>query len=184
MRLLSRGATATRRPERSAMMPSSATCLGCIPALFCPRKMPARHDKALQLRPNRTMRHDMHRSRLCALLIDCKISDVDEAARFWAKVLGCPVDLNHWGSRGNYRMLETPPDEPVVQIQRVDHESRVHLDIETDDIPAEVARLEKLGAHVVDRLERWLVMQAPTGQRFCVVRVQRPGFPKNANQWD
>ena len=117
----------------------------------------------------------MHHSRLCALLIDCKTSDVDEAARFWAKALGRPVDLNHWGSRGNYRMLETPPDEPVVQIQRVDHESRVHLDIETDDIPAEVARLEKLGAHVVDRLERWVVMQAPTGQRFCVVRVQRPG---------
>ena len=109
---------------------------------------------------------------------------MDEAASFWAKALGRPVDLNHWGSRGNYRMLETPPDEPVVQIQRVDHESRVHLDIETDDIRAEVARLERLGAHVVDRLERWVVMQAPTGQRFCVVRVQRPGFPKNANQWN
>jgi hypothetical protein len=27
-------------------------------------------------------------------------------------------------------------------------------------------------------------MEAPTGQRFCVVRVQRPGFPKNANRWD
>jgi hypothetical protein len=26
-------------------------------------------------------------------------------------------------------------------------------------------------------------MQAPSGQRFCVVRVQRPGFPKNANSW-
>jgi Glyoxalase-like domain len=78
----------------------------------------------------------------------------------------------------------TPPDEPIVQIQRVEHESRVHIDIETDDIPAEVARLEKLGAKVVDRLERWVVMQAPTGQRFCVVRVQRPGFPKNANRWD
>lgn len=126
----------------------------------------------------------MHQSRLCALLIDCNTSDVDEAACFWAMALGRPVDLNHWGSRGNYRMLQTPPDEPVVQIQRVDHESRVHLDIETDDIPAEVARLEKLGAHVVVRLRRWVVMQAPTGQRFCVVRVQRPGFPRNANQWD
>ena len=81
-------------------------------------------------------------------------------------------------------MLDTPQDEPIVQIQRVEHESRVHIDIETDNIPAEVARLEKLGAHVVDRLERWVVMQAPTGQRFCVVRVQRPGFPKNANSWD
>ena len=51
-------------------------------------------------------------------------------------------------------------------------------------IATEVARLERLGAKVVDRLERWVVMQAPTGQRFCVVRVQRPGFPKNANRWD
>jgi hypothetical protein len=126
----------------------------------------------------------MHRSRLCAMLIDCDTSDVDEAANYWSQALGRAVDLNHPGSRGNYRMLETPPDEPIVQIQRVDHESRVHIDIETDDIPAEVARLEKLGAMVLDRLERWVVMQAPTGQRFCVVRVQRPGFPKNANAWD
>jgi catechol 2,3-dioxygenase-like lactoylglutathione lyase family enzyme len=126
----------------------------------------------------------MHHSRLCAVLIDCKTSNVEEAADFWGAALGREVDANHPGSRGNYRMLEDQPDEPIVQIQRVDHESRVHIDIETDDIPAEVARLEKLGARVVDRLERWVVMQAPTGQRFCVVRVQRPGFPKNANRWD
>jgi hypothetical protein len=126
----------------------------------------------------------MHHSRLCAVLIDCKVSDVDEAAGFWGNALGRKVDLKHPGSRDKYRMLETPPDEPIVQIQLVEHESRVHLDIETDDITAEVMRLEKLGAIVVDRLERWTVMQAPTGQRFCVVRVQRPGFPKNANRWD
>ena len=126
----------------------------------------------------------MHYSRLCAVLIDCKTSDVDEAARFWADALGRPLDLDHPRSRGNYRMLETPPDEPIVEIQRVKHESRVHIDIETDDIPAEVGRLEKLGAQVVDRLARWVVMQAPTGQRFCVVPVQRPGFPKNASRWD
>ena len=125
----------------------------------------------------------MHHSRLCAILIDCNASDVDEAARFWAQALGRPVDLEHPGSRGNYRMLATPPDEPIVQIQRVSHESRVHLDIEADDIPAEIARLEKLGATVVERLERWVVMQAPTGQRLCIVRVQRPGYPKNANTW-
>lgn len=126
----------------------------------------------------------MHTSRLCALLIDCNTSNVDEAARFWSEALGRAVDCEHAGSRGNYLMLETPLDEPIVQIQRVDHDSRVHLDIETDDIPAEVARLKTLGATVVERLQRWVVMQAPTGQRFCVVRVQRPGFPKNANQWD
>jgi predicted enzyme related to lactoylglutathione lyase len=125
----------------------------------------------------------MHQSRLCAILIDCNTADVDAAARFWAQALGRPVDSEHAGSRGNYRMLETPPDEPIVQIQRVAHESRVHLDIESDDISAEVSRLEKLGATVVERLERWVVMQAPTGQRFCIVRVQRPGYPKNANTW-
>jgi catechol 2,3-dioxygenase-like lactoylglutathione lyase family enzyme len=126
----------------------------------------------------------MHYSRLCALLIDCNTPDIDQAASFWAEALGRPIDLDHPGSRGAYRMLDTPQDEPIVEIQCVAHESRVHVDIETDNIPAEVARLEKLGAHVVDRLERWVVMQAPTGQRFCVVRVQRPGFPKNANRWD
>jgi predicted enzyme related to lactoylglutathione lyase len=126
----------------------------------------------------------MHRSRLCAVLIDCRSSDIDAAARFWGEALGRPLDLNHPSSRGNYRMLETQPDEPIVEIQRVDHESRVHIDIESDDIPAEVARLEKLGASVVSRLESWVVMQAPTGQLFCVVRVQRPGFPKNAHRWD
>jgi predicted enzyme related to lactoylglutathione lyase len=126
----------------------------------------------------------MHYSRLCAVLIDCKTVDVDEAAHFWGAALGRPVDLDHPMSRDNYRMLATPTDEPIVEIQRVEHESHVHIDIETDDIPAEVRRLERLGATVVDRPERWVVMQVPTGQRFCVVRVQRPGFPKNANRWD
>jgi hypothetical protein len=125
----------------------------------------------------------VHHSRLCAVLIDCKTGDVDDAASFWAGALGRSVDPGHPATRGDYVMLETPPDEPIVQIQRVEHESRVHLDIETDDLPAEVARLEALGAKVAKRLERWVVMEAPTGQRFCVVRVQRPGFPKNANRW-
>jgi hypothetical protein len=62
-------------------------------------------------------------------------------------------------------------------------ESRVHIDIETDDIPAEVARLERLGATVDKKLERWVVMRAPSGQRFCIVRVQRDGFDKTATTW-
>jgi predicted enzyme related to lactoylglutathione lyase len=125
----------------------------------------------------------MHRSRINGLLIDCKADDVDTAARFWAEALGRPIDPDHPGTRGNYRMLETPPGELSVQIQRVDHESRVHIDIETDDIPAEVARLEKLGATIDQRMERWVVMRAPTGQRFCVVRVQRAGFTTDAMDW-
>jgi hypothetical protein len=97
----------------------------------------------------------MHHSRLCALLIDCRTPDVHRAAKFWADALDRAIDFEHPGTRGNYRMLETPPDEPIVQIQRVEHESRVHIDIETDDILAEGARLEALGADVVDRLDYW-----------------------------
>lgn len=126
----------------------------------------------------------MHRSRINGILIDCNVDDIDAAARFWAEALGRPVDRDHPGTRGNYVMLETPADEVSVQIQRVDHESRVHLDIETDDIPAEVARLERLGATVDRSMERWVVMRAPSGQRFCVVRVQRDGFQSNANSWE
>ncbi len=61
----------------------------------------------------------------------------------------------------------------VIEVQRVEHESRLHLDIESDDVEAEVARLEALGATRVSRCRSWWVMQAPTGQRFCVVRAQR-----------
>ena len=126
----------------------------------------------------------MHRSRINGILIDCNVEDIGAAAQFWAEALGRPVDHDHPGTRGNYVMLETPPGEIIVELQRVDHDSRVHIDIETDDIPAEVARLEKLGAKVHQRLERWVVMEAPTGQRFCVVRVQRDGFDEHANSWE
>jgi hypothetical protein len=50
----------------------------------------------------------MHHSRLGAVLVDCKVADLDEAARFWAEALGRPVDRSHPMSRGNYRMLEDP----------------------------------------------------------------------------
>lgn len=126
----------------------------------------------------------MHRSRINGILIDCRVDDIDAAAQFWSRALGRAVAAHHPGSRGNYRMLETPEGELSVQLQRVAHESRVHIDIETDDIPAEVARLEKLGAIVDERKERWVVMRAPSGQRFCIVRVQRRDWPKNANTWE
>jgi hypothetical protein len=124
-----------------------------------------------------------HRSRINGILIDCNVEDIEAGARFWAEALGRPINPDHPGTRGNYVMLEDRPDEISIQVQRVEHESRVHIDVETDDIPAEVARLEKLGATVDKRLERWVVMRAPTGQRFCIVRVQRDGFADDANSW-
>ena len=121
----------------------------------------------------------MHRSRINGILIDCNVNDIDAAARFWGEALGRPVDPEHPGTRNDYVMLEGRPGQISIQVQRVDHESRVHIDIET----AEVERLEKLGASVDQRMERWVVMKAPSGQRFCVVRVQREGFESDANSW-
>jgi hypothetical protein len=69
-------------------------------------------------------------------------------------------------------------------VQKVSHPSRVHLDIETDDIEAEVRRLEALGATRVVQTGSWWVMQAPTGQRFCVVRAASKGFDADARRWE
>ena len=127
----------------------------------------------------------MHPSRLGAILIDCNVADLEQATHFWARALGWPVDRDHPATQGNYRVLGTPIEEPSVEVQRGTHESRVHIDIETDDIPAQVCRLEKIGARILDCMPRWTVMQAPSGQRFCcVVRVQRHDCPKNATRWD
>jgi hypothetical protein len=60
----------------------------------------------------------------------------------------------------------------------------VHIDIESDDIDAEVERLVALGAKEISRVHTWCVLEAPTGQRFCVVRVQGKDFDRKANAWD
>lgn len=65
----------------------------------------------------------------------------------------------------------------------MEHASRVHLDIETDDIEAEVKRLVKLGAKKIGEVSSWCVMEAPTGQRFCMVRNCSPNFNEEATQW-
>lgn len=57
------------------------------------------------------------------------------------------------------------------------------LHIETDDVDAEAGRLEALGAKRVKKVRTWWVMEAPTGQRFCVVRAKGSGFAGRANRW-
>ena len=124
----------------------------------------------------------MHRSRLCAFVIDCRVEDVDAAAAFWGAALGRPV-APPTAESGDYRVLAADDAEPMLLLQKVAHESRIHLDIETDDIEAEVARLEALGARRVAFVKRWWVMESPTGQRFCVVRPQRGPLDGRGNEW-
>ena len=70
-------------------------------------------------------------------------------------------------------------------VQRVDAPARYHLDIETDDVDAEVDRLEALGAERVEKIETWWVMRDPAGLLFCVIRVQDPAtFEVHARAWE
>lgn len=126
----------------------------------------------------------MHKSRLSTLVIDCEAENLEVAEAFWGKALG--YGLKHRNEPGdeNYTQLDSPAEELKILLQRVDHPSRVHLDIETDDIEAEVSRLESLGAKKIAQIKRWWVMEAPTGHRFCVVRPQRSGFDEDANVWE
>src|SRR5262245_49605948 len=121
----------------------------------------------------------MHKSRLVAIGIDCQGTEAAEAAKFWSAALGRKVK----GVEGKYAGLEERAGQPLVFVQQVDHPSRVHIDIETDDVEAEVARLEALGAKRLQKVETWWVMEAPTGHRFCVVRPQRGPLGDDANIW-
>lgn len=126
----------------------------------------------------------MHRSRLCGFIIDCRTDDLEGAARFWSAALGMPMRRLRGEEGAKYVRLVDPQDELHVEVQKVAHESRVHLDIEADDIPAEVARLEALGAKRIGKVQTWCVMEAPTGQRFCVVRKSSTRFAERANSWE
>lgn len=124
----------------------------------------------------------MHHSRLSTVVIDCKTEDIDAAAEFWSRALGRRAVRMADGD-DNYRDLTAAEDPLILLVQRVDHPSRVHLDIEADDIEAEVRRLEALGAKRIQRIKTWWVLEAPTGQRFCVIRPQRGPLEGRANRW-
>jgi predicted enzyme related to lactoylglutathione lyase len=123
----------------------------------------------------------MHKSQLAGFIIDCETDDLEAAASFWSSALG----IKARGPDGPaYVALDTRPEDYHIEVQKVSHPSRVHLDIEADDIEAEATRLEALGARRLGAVRSWVVMEAPTGQRFCVVRPQRANFAKTANTWD
>jgi predicted enzyme related to lactoylglutathione lyase len=125
----------------------------------------------------------MHRSRLAGFIIDCQTDDLESAASFWSSALGLPTQGGPEEDPG-YRLLRNAPGDLHVEVQKVQHPSRVHLDIEADDLEAEARRLEALGAKRIGAVKRWIVMEAPTGQRFCIVRPQSKDFQSTANRWE
>jgi predicted enzyme related to lactoylglutathione lyase len=125
-----------------------------------------------------------HRSRLAGFIIDCQTDDLDPAAQFWSRALGVTIaDADAGDVSGTYQQFGGTPGDLHIEVQKVEHPSRVHLDIESDDIDAEAARLEKLGARKIAFVKRWWVMEAPSGHRFCVVRMHHPERGTPPNEW-
>ena len=121
----------------------------------------------------------MHRSRIGIVLVDHPGEHHDEALAFWAGVQGVrPVREGPYSSVGEIGTLN-------LEVQRLEEgAARVHLDIESDDIPAEVARLEALGASVVERRDGYVIMADPGGVVFCVVGIQTGDrFEEDCLEW-
>lgn len=122
----------------------------------------------------------MHKSRLGTFVIDCPADDVTEVARFWGAALGGELEYD---DERRYAEIHLGGDVRVL-VQAVDHSPRIHLDIESDEKEAEVARLEALGAQVSEHVKTWIIMEAPSGHRFCVINPQTVTFERNARSWN
>jgi hypothetical protein len=127
-----------------------------------------------------------HRSRLSILLLDLPPEHHAAGSAFWAGATGRTAAPN--ADDGNWSSLGSFADGWHVEIQRTGSGTppRWHVDIESDDIPAEVARLEALGATRFAYIEAgdFLQMKDPSGLVFCVVGVQTgEEFDRHAVSW-
>lgn len=124
----------------------------------------------------------MHRSRIGVVLIDVPDPHHDASRDFWGSALGVTPDL---GPGGPYASLGLLGGGVKLETQRLDDAgpARVHLDIETDDVPAEVARLTALGATVAEARDAYTILRDPAGLVFCVVGVQTDDFADHATEW-
>lgn len=125
----------------------------------------------------------MHRSRVYALLIDAPAAEATRAAEFWSAALG--VSTRSHPAEPQFVGLHEALPGLVAAVQAVDDEPRFHLDIETDDVPAETARLIGLGATEVSQWLECRVLRAPGGHLLCVLPVESPPelFAAEARTW-
>jgi len=125
-----------------------------------------------------------HYSRIDKIVIDLPESVHDRALAFWRDANGGPT--GHSQRYPEFHWAQLRGQDIAMLVQRLDDgPAGVHLDIHTDDLDAEVARLEGLGAERVRQVHDWWVMRDPAGLLFCVLRDD-PGrlTDANARRWD
>jgi predicted enzyme related to lactoylglutathione lyase len=118
------------------------------------------------------------RGYLDAVFLDVPAGRFEEQVGFWSSALGVGVERSEDPS-WPYAMLRGVPGpggELTLGVQRIDGPARVHVDLSSPDVPAEVARLVDLGASPIGPIEHWVVMADPVGNLFCVV-PQAQGSP-------
>jgi predicted enzyme related to lactoylglutathione lyase len=130
-----------------------------------------------------------HRSRVCHLVID--VGDLDHGVAFWSGALGANEETVAEGSQHVYRRLRLPHSEIRVLLQHTPDakagKERMHLDLETDDVQAEVRRLVTLGAtrwnHQQERGYDFWVLRDPWGNEFCVLQTIFPELLSHGAHW-
>ncbi|WP_433307181.1 VOC family protein [Actinoplanes sp. CA-030573] len=124
----------------------------------------------------------MHRSRLSTVLIDVPVAEAPAAAAFWSAALGVPARP----VPGEEQFTGLPGALPGLSlaVQSVDAEARYHVDLETDDLEAETARLLALGAVQIDQWLECRILRAPGGHILCVIPQHSEDFEKHATTWE
>lgn len=126
------------------------------------------------------VRTGRHRIRVATVVIDA--ADLEAVAAFWSAALDAPVAS---GDPASDRYVSLGPAAGGLRLllqrvpERGNDKNAVHLDLETDDPEAEVARLTAIGASRQRPLGHgaW-VLQDPAGNRFCVIYPETPGWPQ------
>jgi len=126
----------------------------------------------------------MHRSRLVGVLIDTPAGKVGAELDFWSAALGTPTYPAPGEEQFTVLVGAVPGFLTVVQAVG-DDVPRYHVDIETDDLEAEVARLTALGAEQVTRWKDAFTMRTPGGHLLCVVPIHSDPetFASSAHSW-
>jgi predicted enzyme related to lactoylglutathione lyase len=110
-------------------------------------------------------------AKLQCVTIDC--DDAEGLARFWG------IALEGYTTDEEWKVLLKSDSGPMIFFQKVPEpkngKNRVHLDMQSDNREAEVFRLSRNGARVLEEKDehghRWTIMQDPEGNEFCVTQT-------------
>ena len=99
--------------------------------------------------------------------LDVPVAAFEVEADFWSALTGWAREVSDLAEFGR---LARPAGMPLrILLQRVGSEvAGMHPDLACDDVDAEVARHEGLGARVVRRTDQWVTLVDPAGREYCV----------------